>query len=57
MSKKCVGCGAVLQVLDEKKMGYTKSLEMDYCMRCFRLKHYHEKNDVAVVIDQARIIQ
>ena len=40
-SKKCLGCGARLS-LDEKEVGYTKSLEMDFCQACFRLKHYRQ---------------
>src|SRR5574344_1511939 len=42
MIKKCLGCGIPLQCEDENKIGYTKSLEMNYCMRCFRLNHYHD---------------
>lgn len=57
MSKKCVGCGAVLQTENREKPGYTKSFDMDYCMRCFRLKHYHEKNDVSIMIDPDKIIK
>lgn len=42
MSKKCIGCGVTLQEEDKDKKGYTKSLEMDYCMRCFRWNHYRD---------------
>lgn len=42
MSKKCLGCGVKLQDIDKNVIGYTKSLEMDYCMRCFRIMHYHD---------------
>lgn len=42
MSKKCLGCGVKLQDIDQNMLGYTKSLEMDYCMRCFRITHYHD---------------
>lgn len=40
MTKKCIGCGSVLQTLDEKKPGYVKDLQKDYCMRCFKLINY-----------------
>ena len=39
--KTCLGCGAKLS-LDPKEVGYTKNLDMDYCMSCFRLKHYKD---------------
>lgn len=42
MSKKCSGCGATLQVEDNKLTGYTKKIENDLCERCFRVLHYHE---------------
>lgn len=44
MSKKCVGCGAVLQCTDENKAGFVPSLtdEMTICKRCFRMMHYNE---------------
>lgn len=44
MSKKCIGCGLILQDIDKGKQGYTPNLDKDYCMRCFRLKNYGEKN-------------
>ena len=42
MNKKCLGCGVTLQNTNPEAPGYTKSLDMDYCMRCFRLIHYRE---------------
>lgn len=42
MSKKCVGCGSILQTDHPKENGYVLDISKDYCMRCFRLKHYHE---------------
>ena len=38
--KKCKGCGIILQDEDNSKIGYVKSLDQDYCQRCFRLTHY-----------------
>lgn len=42
MNKRCIGCGAILQNEDEKKVGYAKAIENKYCMRCFRLIHYND---------------
>ena len=42
MSKYCLGCGVLLQDKEEKDLGYVKDMTKDYCMRCFRLTHYHE---------------
>lgn len=42
MSKKCLGCGVILQDSNIAKEGYTTSCENDICMRCFRLKNYGE---------------
>lgn len=38
--KRCLGCGVELQNEDKRKKGYVRSLDQDYCMRCFRLTHY-----------------
>ncbi len=42
MTKKCIGCGAILQDTDPKAIGYVHSLDMDLCQRCFRIKHYND---------------
>lgn len=42
MIKKCIGCGSILQDRDEKKQGFTYSLEKDLCNRCFRIRNYSE---------------
>lgn len=39
--KKCLGCGITLS-LTKSDPGYAKSLDMDYCQACFRLKHYRQ---------------
>lgn len=57
MTKKCVGCGVLLQVDDSTKKGFTKSLDMDYCMRCFRLNHYHDYGTNVIEVDSAKVIQ
>lgn len=42
MSRKCKGCGAVLQTTDKEAIGYTPKAEADYCQRCFRITHYDD---------------
>lgn len=49
MSKKCKGCGVVLQNSDKNKIGYTPKIEAEYCQRCFRIKHY---DDVMISMKQ-----
>ncbi|AGR41305.1 ribosome biogenesis GTPase YqeH [Spiroplasma taiwanense] len=40
--KKCVGCGKILQTVDETKPGYVLKIDsQDYCLRCFKIKHYN----------------
>ena len=43
---KCVGCGALLQNLDDSKIGYTKNLDNNLCERCFRIRNYNEYSKV-----------
>jgi len=47
MEKKCKGCGITLQTFDQNELGYVNDIEMDYCQRCFRMRHYddHKEND------------
>lgn len=42
MSKKCEGCGVLLQNTSELEPGYVKELKHDYCLRCFKNIHYSE---------------
>ena len=39
---KCKGCGVNLQNIDENKIGYSSSIDSDYCLRCFRIKNYND---------------
>lgn len=39
-TKKCMGCGIVLQDENILLEGYTTSLENDICSRCFKMKNY-----------------
>ena len=48
--KKCIGCGATLQCIDELKEGYINEKLIDrenaYCLRCHRLRNYNENKEV-----------
>ncbi len=41
-SKKCFGCGVLLQNENMLQEGYVLNLEDDLCQRCFRMKNYGE---------------
>ena len=46
MSKKCIGCGSILQTTNAYDKGYireTKYQDSSYCERCFKIIHYSEK--------------
>ncbi len=43
MTKKCIGCGILLQDTNPEELGYTPKLDNDYCMRCFKLKNYGQE--------------
>ena len=43
MIKKCIGCGATIQYIDENMPGYTPKKDAKICQRCFKLKNYNEK--------------
>jgi len=46
MSKKCLGCGSILQIKSNKQQGFipeNKYQEANYCERCFRITHYNEQ--------------
>lgn len=54
MDNKCLGCGAAIQTVDPKKIGYVNSdilyseKEELLCERCFNLKHYNKTVDVFI---------
>lgn len=58
MSRKCKGCGAVLQFEQKDAIGYSPKEEAEYCQRCFRITHY---DDVTITmqkgIDSDAILQ
>ena len=46
MSKKCIGCGCVLQSKKVNEKGYIREDKLDdssYCERCFKIIHYNER--------------
>lgn len=57
MSKKCSGCGVLLQSKDEGKIGYTPSIDNDLCARCFKIKHYNEKVVVSEMFDNEELLE
>ena len=49
MTKKCSGCGAILQSINQKDKGYippNKITNSNYCERCFQIIHYNKKIEV-----------
>ena len=53
MSKKCKGCGVLLQQDDKNAIGYTPKISGDYCQRCFRITHY---DDVVMYFKDAEYV-
>lgn len=53
MSKKCLGCGAVLQNSHADQAGYVKNLEQNYCQSCFRLRHYRDFKRVQAEVNDS----
>ncbi len=49
MSRKCKGCGVVMQSEDKNKIGYTPKEDAEFCQRCFRIRHY---DDVVISMKQ-----
>ncbi|NLC48083.1 MAG: GTPase RsgA [Tenericutes bacterium] len=60
MTKKCIGCGSILQSDNINKDGFVKSSVIDkstYCERCFKIKHYGEYSVLDKKIDTDGIIR
>lgn len=60
MSKKCIGCGSVLQTENVDLEGFVRSSVYDkseYCERCFKIKHYGEYSVLDKKIDTDGIIR
>lgn len=59
MTKKCSGCGSILQSEDKNALGYqpkTKKSNADLCERCFKIIHYNDAKIVTLPIDQNKIL-
>lgn len=59
MTKKCIGCGIVLQSNDKSKEGYVREDKINdsvYCENCFKLIHYGKVNSSNKDIDFKKII-
>ena len=48
MTKKCLGCGVIIQDSNNNKEGYVDTLDKDICERCFKLKYYGEYKEVSL---------
>ena len=46
MSKKCIGCGVVLQDKDKNLDGYVENIDYMICERCFMIKNYGRSKDI-----------
>lgn len=46
MNKQCSGCGITLQNEHSTLPGYVKDQNQDYCVSCYRLKHYGDLSKV-----------
>lgn len=60
MTKKCLGCGSILQSINNKNDGFVKSNVYDkaeYCERCFKIQHYGEYGVLDKRIDTDGIIR
>ena len=58
-TKKCFGCGAIIQCEDDSKTGYVppqKINDANYCQRCFKLKNYNEKVLSEVIVNEDEVI-
>lgn len=40
MTKKCIGCGTILQTTNEQVEGYIQDLSQKICERCFKIRNY-----------------
>ncbi len=60
MTKKCIGCGSVLQTENVDLDGFVKSSvyeKSEYCERCFKIIHYGEYSVLDKKIDTDGIIR
>ena len=58
-TKKCIGCGSILQCEDINAEGYIPANKIEdsiYCQRCFKLKNYGKKSVDTTLISDDDII-
>ena len=48
MNKKCIGCGILLQDMDEKLDGYISNNDHRFCRRCFNIKNYGRNDAIGL---------
>ena len=56
MTRKCMGCGSILQVDNKDNIGYTPDINNNLCMRCFKLKHYGKLINKGKIQDNEQLI-
>ena len=59
MTKKCIGCGVLLQSNEKSKEGYVREDKINdalYCENCFKLIHYGKVNSIDNNINYNKII-
>lgn len=56
MTKKCLGCGITLQMLNKKELGYTPKENALYCERCYKIIHYNDGSVIALPKESSNII-
>ena len=59
MTKKCVGCGSLLQSNDKSSKGYIREDKLEdsiYCENCFKLLHYGKLPNINREVDYKKVI-
>lgn len=56
MGKQCKGCGAHLQSTDPMKAGYITDLTKDFCVRCYRLNHYGDTQQLNLHVEASSVL-
>ena len=59
MTKKCIGCGSILQSNNKSLKGYIKEDKIEgsiYCENCFKLIHYGKLSNINREIDYNKVI-
>ena len=59
MTKKCIGCGSLMQSDDQNSKGYIRKDKIEnsiYCENCFKLIHYGKISEINRNVDYNKII-